>query len=526
MNLIDVIREKILKFLKIDHLIDNPNNERYTFISDAENIIKSNVEAYKVWYLGDSDELLNYYTNNELYGNANEPIYNRNKRNYFWGISANETTIKRVHSGVPNAIVSTLVNVLAFPSINVDNEEINERVKKIIKENDLVNVYNQQQMPLTMVQGWGAYKINFDSSLSDVPIIEYYEAEDVEFVYKSNILIGIIYKDYYRYKNKEYVMLETRRKANGNSYIEYSLYRLGKNNEADEVAFSEVPELADYADKNVEIKNLNEILGVPCKFFYDPLNKQYGRSIFAGKIDLFDDLDQVLSQASQTCRVSTPVEYYPIDLLERNGRNGQPLMPKVYNRQFIKKEGIPNGDGNVNDGNIQTSQPNLNFDGYNLEAKSILDFILTGIISPATLGIDISKKDNAEAQREKEKVTLMTRNNIMDRESIILEKLIKLCIIVDNYIHYGYVKDSEYEISINFDEYANPSFENKLITLSNAYANGAMSAKKYVDLLWEDKLSDEEKNEEVMRIIGSDILQNVSNEDIQSDTNVLQLKQK
>lgn len=517
MNLIDAIREKILKFLKLDYLSGNPNNERYTFINDDQNIIKSNIEAYKIWYLGDSDELLNYYTNQETYKSYEEPIYNRNKRNYFWGISANEDTIKRVHSGIPNAIISTLVNAIGSPQVSTEDSVIKDKINDILKKNNFINILNQQQIPLTMVEGWGAFKINFDKSLIDVPIIQYYEAQDCEFVYKSGILIGIIFKDYYKYKNKDYVMIETRRIANGNSYVEYSLYKLNKNNDVQPVDFNEVPELSDFKDKNIVINNLNKVLAVPCKFFFDPLNKNYGRSIFAGKIDLFDDLDQVLSQASQTCRVSTPVEYYPVDLLERSGRTGEPMMPKVYNRQFLKKESIPNGDGAVDNGMIQTTQPNLFFDKYNLEAQEILNFILTGIMSPATLGIGVATKDNAKAQREKEKVTLMTRNNIIDREIDIIKELITLCLYVDDYMNNGVIKVRDYDLSIKFNEYANPSFDSKIATLMSAWRYGAMSTEKYVDMLYGDSLSEDEKKKEIEWIDNNKAMLNQLNNPLKND---------
>ena len=51
--------------------------------------------------------------------------------------------------------------------------------------------------------------------------------------------------------------------------------------------------------------------------------------------------------------------------------------------------------------------------------------IMNGIISPATLGMDIAKKDNAEAQREKEKVTVFTRNKLARAEKKILEKIVQ-----------------------------------------------------------------------------------------------------
>lgn len=493
MNIIEAIKRRVLKYLGIEKLNDNPNSERLTFISDEEDIVRQNLNEYKTWYVGSSDELLNYYTNEQSYGNAREPIYNRNRKNYFWGISSEEGNIKRVHSGIPNAIVSTLVNAIGDAKITSSDPLVEARLDKIKKSNDMTHLLNQQQMPLTLVEGWGAFKVSFNQSLSDSPIIQYYEGQNVEYVYSFGILIGIIYKDFYKYNNRDYVLLETRRINNGNSCIEYELFRLEKSNDVVSVPLDTIPELAGL--QNVTIPGLKRVLGVPTKFFYDPLNPNYGKSIYCGKIDLFDDLDQDLSQCSQTVRVSTPVEYYPVDLLERQS-NGMPKMPKVYNRQYVQKEGMPNGDGTT-DGQIQTTQPDLHFDSYSENAKSILDFILTGILSPATMGIDIAKKDNADAQREKEKVTIMTRNNIIDREQRILKDLMELCLIIQEYLETGSISLVDYDVSVTFNEFANPSFENELTILGPAWSNGQISTEKYVDILWGDKLSKEDKAKEI-----------------------------
>lgn len=494
MNIIDAIRNRVLKFLRLDKLNSNPYGERLTYISNDEDIIKQNLQAYKVWYTGDSSELLNFYTNQQIYGNAREPIYNRNKMNYFWGLSSIEQNIKRVHSGIPNAIVTTLVNVLGIPQISItDNPEKQALLDKILEKNDFANLVNQQQMPMTLVEGWGAFKVNFDKDMSDVVNIQYYEGEDVEFVSKMGMIIGIIYKDYYQYKDKNYILLETRRISNEGSHVEYELYKQETDNDITPVELSTIPELAEL--KDIIIPNYKHILGVPSKFFYDTLNKNYGKSIFAGKTDLFDDLDQDLSQCSQTVRVSTPVEYYPVDLLERQA-NGQPKMPKVYNRQYVEYEGLTDGDGNK-DGRIYTTQPELNYEGYSANAKAILDFILTGLLSPATMGIDVAKKDNADAQREKEKVTIMTRNNIINRQERIYKELMNVCLAVQEYMDTGAITIEDYDINVKFNEFANPSFENEIQVLGSAWSNGEISTEKYVDLLWGDKLSDAEKEKEI-----------------------------
>ena len=496
MNLLDIIRKRIIKFLGLEQLNENPYAERLTFISDDENIIRQNIEEFRTWYIGSSDELLNYYTNEQMYGTMREPIYNRNRRKYFWAISSEEGDIKRVHSGIPNAIISTLVNAIGNFKVKSGDKELKKFIDGLVKDTDLLHIINQQQMPLTIVEGWGAFKVNFDKNLSNKPIFVYYEAQNVDFIYKYGILLGIIFKDYYKYKNKNYVLVETRRIKDKNSLIEYQLFEYDTKNNAKEVPLDTIPELEWL--ENLTIPNLNRILAVPSKFFFNPLNKNYGRSLFDGKIDLFDDLDQILSQDSQTIRVSTPVEYYPVDLLERQ-QNGIPQMPKVYNRQFIKVDGVPDGDGNSN-GTITTTQPELHLDAYSEDARNKLDFILTGILSPATMGIDIAKKDNAEAQREKEKVTIMTRNNIIDRQEKIVKELIELGIMIEEYIRTGDITIKDYDFSIEYDEFANPSFENELTVLGSAWSDGQLSTERYVNLLWGDKLSEEDKQKEIMAL--------------------------
>ena len=111
---IDNYIEKKKKLIQIQ----NPNDERLTFISNDDEVKIDEVRANRVWFTGRGDELLNYYTREQAMGFASNPIYNRNKRQYFWAQSAQECDIKRVHSGIPNAIISTLSNVTGMPEID------------------------------------------------------------------------------------------------------------------------------------------------------------------------------------------------------------------------------------------------------------------------------------------------------------------------------------------------------------------------------------------------------------------------
>lgn len=489
MTLKEWIKKHMLERQGVVRENENPNSPRLTFISDPERLKIDEVRANRVWYLGDGNELLNYYTQRQAIGFASNPIYNRNKRNYFWSLSASECDIKRVHSGIPNMIITTITNVVGAPSIECFGWD------DIAEANDFSNKLVQQGRPLTLAEGWGAWKVNINPELSSEPLWEYYEAENVDYVYKAGLLIGITFSSYYKdAKNNDYVLLESRFRAHGNSYIEYHLFLLDKNDGVIEVSKDKLPELGTLED--FVLYGYNHILAVPSRYFFDPMNVNYGKSIYAGKLDLFDMLDEIWSQASQTNRVSTPVEYYNPDVLDRR-TTGQAGMPNLYNRQFVQKTGVPDGEGNLSD-DIITTQPELNFDKYGRLSRDTLDYILTGVLSPASLGIDLSKRDNADAQREKEKITLVTRNNIIAPETVMLRKIVNISLDVKEYMQTGHISNQGRSINIKYNEFANPSFENQIQILGISWVNGEISTPKYVDLLWGDRISEEEKQKEII----------------------------
>lgn len=504
MTIKEKITKKALKFLG---MLDSKPEEQddLTFINDRDRIRRQKLREYNVWYLGDSDELLNFYTHANNIEYNYEPFYDRNKRGYFWAISGTEQDIKRTHSGQLRNIVDTLVNIVDIPVVKGGiTLEKNKKLEDILEDNNFWELYKQQQMPMTLVEGWGAYKISWDKSLSDYPIVDYYKAENVDFVYKSNRLVGIIFKDYYTdEKGKKYLIIETRRLENKNLHIEYELYNIiDKNEHLKEVDFESVPEFAYLKDiSHLEIEGFNELLAVPCIFFKDTDLNMYGRSVFAGKIDLADDLDQCLSQSSNTVRKSTPTEYFNTDFLERDRKTGMPLQPKVYDRKYVMYAGGKTVDGaSTSKDPVMATQPQLNFLEYSQEAQQILFQMISGLMSPATLGIDVAKKDNAEAQREKEKITVFTRNAIIKSETRILRRLFSQLLCVQEYLERDEISVKEYDISVKFAEFADASFESKLSSLVPAMQTQVMSPKMFVDKLYGDTLTAEEKEKEVAYI--------------------------
>lgn len=500
MTIIEKLTKLIKRLVSVSEVKNNPNSERLTFINNEEAIRKQKIKEYKVWYQGDGDELLNLYLVQKVDDFLENPIYNRNNRQYFWSLSNEVCDIKRVHSGVPNAIISTLANIIGEPKIHSEKEDFREIVEKVIKKYDLFTVFNQQQIPLTLAMGYGAFKldVDYDHLGNKKVFMQYYDAENVDFVERRGELIGIIFKSWFKDGEKKYCLFETRRVANGNSYIEYSLNKLEGKNNLIPCELNEIDELSKLQD--IEIKNYDKIMAVPSVFFYDSLNSNYGKSIFAGKLDLFDDLDMTLSVAGHTVQVSSPIEHYSSSSLQKDS-DGKPIKPNIFNRKFLVDETIANGDGVIKGNNsVFITQPTLNVEQYHLQIKSLMDTIYMGLMSPATMGQGIARKDNAEAQREKEKITVLTRNAIITRQSRIIEDLIVRILDLKQWCDKGVIEQEDYNIVVQFNEFANPSYENILTTLSMAYVNNALSTEEYVERLYGNTKTVKEKEEEVARL--------------------------
>ena len=120
------------------------------------------------------------------------------------------------------------------------------------------------------------------------------------------------------------------------------------------------------------------------------------------------------------------------------------------------------------------------------------------MISPSTLGIDTKKLDNAEAQREKEKTTLYTRNSIVEAMQEMLPAVVGMCINANNILHGQQVE--EVNVNIPFGEYANPSFESQVETVTKAKQGGIMSIERCIEELYGDSLDEHCKEEEIARL--------------------------
>ena len=220
-----------------------------------------------------------------------------------------------------------------------------------------------------------------------------------------------------------------------------------------------------------------------------------GGSIFDGKLDSFDSLDEVWSQWMDALRAGRAKTYIPECLVPHDPETGVLIRPNPFDNRYYAATGdMSEGQKNT----INTDQPVIPHESYLASYITALDLCLQGVISPSTLGIDTKKLDNAEAQREKEKTTLYTRNSIVEALQTTLPDVVASCIHAMNILEGQMPEDVK--VNIPFGEYANPSFESQVETVAKAKQGGIMSIERCVEELYGDSLDEHCKQEEITRL--------------------------
>lgn len=435
---------------------------------------EANAFVNEIWFRGESYEL------EQLYKSIPDYKYS------FWGATMTRgLEIRKIHTGLPKIIVNTLTNVCVddMQDIKIENIGKDNDWKEIEKENDFKNLV-KKAVKKALVTGDGAFKISIDTEVSQYPILEFYEADRIEVKRERGRIKEIRFKKQFNKQGVSYVLKE----CYGYGYIEYKLYDAYNN----EISLDKLEKTKDlqnvYFDKSL-------IMAEYLSFFASDKWEGRGQSVFDSKRDNFDALDEAWSQWIDALRANRTKTYIPEDLLPRDINTGAIRAGNAFDNRFIAT-GTPMQENAQS--KIDTVNGAIDYNSYLSTYITALDLCLQGIISPSTLGIDTKKLDNAEAQREKEKTTLYTRQTIIYSLQNCVEKLVDKVFKVINIMNNTALEDTE--ISVSFGEYANPSFESQIETVGKAKTQGVMSIESIVEELYGDSKTDEWKAEEVKRI--------------------------
>lgn len=470
-------RNMIIKLLKITPAVD-----RKITITEPLSF-QGNVLKNQIWYRGDPSEIEQFFK---------QAAHDDVSKARFWA-SVPQDRVRKIHSGIVQITIDRLKDIVVADMDTIDfgektkDEEgtltpIKDMWDEIAEDNDFEDILGQAVQG-ALASGDGAFKISIDE-VSQYPVIEFYEADSVDFVTKRGRIQEILFYTTYAKGNKDYRLQETY----GKGYVKYKLF----SEDGKEVALNTVEETANLVDVTF---TGDFIMAVPIKIFSSAKWKGRGKPLFDTKTDDIDALDEVISQWLDGVRSGRVKRYIPDDLCPRNPETGELLTPNPFDNQFVK---IGSTMAEDDKSKIDISQPEIAYAAYQASYAAWLDLVLQGIISPATLGIDLKKTDNAESQREKEKVTLYTRGQIINALYKSIPQLAVTVLMVNDIMQGN--NPGEYKSSVKFGEYAAPGFDTVVETVGKAKSYGVMSTEKCVDEMYGDTMTDKEKAEEVARI--------------------------
>lgn len=441
---------------------------------------EANAIKNRIWYRGDSEEL------QQLYSQIDTGV----DRYKFWACKSTPgQEIRKIHTGLPALVVDTLAGItLADLDIQIEKDREAQELWEQIDRDNKFRKKLEKAVKETLYIGDGAFKISFDTQLSQYPIVEFYPGDRIELVTERGRIKEIVFKTAYRHDRRDYVLYE----HYGYGTITYELYR-GNT----QVSLQSIPQTGNLVDVafGTDKPEGKYMMAVPIQFYESGKWDERGQSIFDKKIDSYDAFDEVWSQWMDAVRAGRAKEYIPDCLIPRNPETGEMMRPNHFDNRFI----AVGNDMSENAKNmIDVEQPNIPHESYLASYCTALDLCLQGLISPSTLGIDVKKLDNSEAQREKEKATLYTRDTIINALQVDIPLLVETVMKAYNEFFGKPVKPVD--VTVEFGDYANPSFESQIETISKARQGQIMSVDAAVDELYGDDKDDTWKQEEIKRL--------------------------
>ena len=434
----------------------------------------TNVLRNKKWYRGDASEL------DQLFKLLGDDAVGRAR---FWAAAPENETIRKAHSGLPGIMVDTLAGVVKADLAELDfgrDKEAAARWAALAEDNHFPDLVGQAVAD-TLVTGDGAFKLSLDPEVSDGPILEFWGADKVEYVRRHGRICevqflspvgerGRLLKEIYYPGGVRYELLDGDRE-------------MPLDGEPDCAGLQPVAFDGDF------------MLAVPLQFWPSARWRGRGQSIFDKKTDAFDAHDEIISQWLDAVRAGRVQKYIPESLIPHNPNTGTLMMPNSFGTNFVQ---VGTSTKETAEDKIDTIQPEIRYEAFVASYSSTLDMCLQGIMSPATLGIDVGKMSSADAQRENKDRRGMTRIAITGALEAALPLLAQTALAAQDIL--ADRTPGNYEASVSFGEYGAPDFDSRVQTISSAAASSIMSVEAQVEELWGSSKDDEWKAGEVRRI--------------------------
>lgn len=214
----DNVRNGIRSFLQI-----NPAQQNVFQVTEQLDYY-GNAAVNRIWVRGDANELKELYSS--LPGDVN--------RIRFWAaVPSAGNDINKLHTGLPGLVRRILTDIVISDMGDIDAGDKWQREWSMIEQDNHFRSLVEEAVKEILTVGDGAFKVSFDPTLTELPIIEFVPGDRLEYVTERGRLKEVVFRTEYCKKNGTYTLEE----RYGRGYIHS---RLLKNDQ--EVQLTVIPE--------------------------------------------------------------------------------------------------------------------------------------------------------------------------------------------------------------------------------------------------------------------------------------------
>lgn len=486
------------------------NLKHQKLLNDMESKEKFQLNLYKnkIFLTGNASVVEKFYKEDH---NAFEDKYEKSARtNTFWFNVKPKNA--RVFFGIVKMINDSYVRLVTSGGQEVtvmkDGEENvtdTKRLKDILEFNSFIESKWGLSEAFQSGLGYAPIKISVDEDIAKMPLIEVAQPEYYEAIVKRGFIIGHMFKKRMNVNNVEYELREIYKKEDSVPVIEYELYNMNANTpqkvnieKLDSATFEALG--LDFLIVNKKIETTNTVFSkmndIPVVLKNNtPYNSWFPKAVYGEAdtqgLDLMEDaLSELLSDMVEEIRKGRIKVMVSEQLVPKN-KDNQSLGFDDFQLDYEIIKADESNAKNL----IQIIQGDINSDKF---LKGIATLIMYACnkanLHPITLGLTgvESIAASQESQAEREKTSLRSREMKLNSWRRELKRLYKMVLQADDVINDR--EPQEYDISIDFGDFTNPSRENVINLLNTAVTGGVLNIKDAQDMYFdEDKDADQKE---------------------------------
>ena len=368
--------------------------------------------------------------------------------------------------GIIPMIVQGKVNLVASSGFTCksDDKEIDDILNKIKEDADLQKKFIDG---VYWESGIGdvLYRISYDKSLCNHPIIDVIEPQYFEIKYSHGMPQAYIIKKVSETKpNVELHEIHSKNEA-GFYCIDYLFYVDGEKVAVDD------EHLIKQCLEDMEMKKMpeNKVLPFTDMMVVYKQNSTNNSKIYKGQrgvpdiqglAGIEDALTESISDLIDAIRKGGVKEYVDEDLIPQDVQ-GNDMRLNHFNKTIIITKGstTPGNGENL----WQVTQGKINWEAYIRPIQTLMSTAINKAgLSPTTIGLTGLESINSsqESQDAREKPSMRTRAVCLDAWEKTLKELFNKYLQVQDYINGLTIIDYTDLINITFNDYTNPTLEN------------------------------------------------------------------